>query len=125
MSPLNVLRIATAALLVLAVVPFVAFLAVGFLIPIAALIAALVVAGRRPRVAAALSATAAALYGGGVLWAGWILGVVINGDRPAGPDLTLGVVVPVVSAVCLVAAVRVWRAARRTPATPEPATGSR
>ena len=99
MSPLNAFRIATAALLVLAVVPFAVFLAVGFLVPIAALIGALVVAGRWPRVAAGLSATAAALYGGGVLWAGWILGVVINGDRPAGPDLALGVVIPVVSAV--------------------------
>jgi hypothetical protein len=117
MSPLTMFRTATAALLVLAVVPLVTFFAVGYLIPIAALIAALVLAGRRPRAAAGLSATAAALLGGGVLWAGWILGVIINGDRLDGSGLALSVAIPVVSVVCLVAALRVWRASSRTPAT--------
>jgi hypothetical protein len=118
MSPTNLLRGTTAVLLVLAVVPLVAFLAVGFLIPIALLVGSLVSGRRRPRVAAGLTAAGAALLGGGVLWAGWILGVVINGDGvPGGWDLAMAVAIPLVSTACLIAAARVWRTAGRAAVT--------
>lgn len=116
MSPVAMLRAAAVTLLVLAVIPLVTFFAVGYVIPIALLVVGVALVASRPRPGAALIATAAVLLGGGVLWAGWILGVLINGDPVSvGLELFLGVLLPLAALACLVAAVRVWRTFRRSP----------
>ena len=114
MSAKELFRITTAALLVLAVVPLVAFLAVGYLVPVALLAAALVLSARRVRMAAALASAGAVVVGGGIVWAAWILGALGDnaGSGPVdGVELTLDVILPLASIACLVAAVRVWRSA--------------